>query len=70
MVKTHQFAEIALRDCSVKKIVHTQKPLTVKELSLFSIILFYARFGHYDNNENFINLCLMPHSKCLPSFKT
>ena len=45
-------------------------PLTVKELSLFSITLFYFRFGHHDNNENFINLFLMPHSKCLPSFKT
>ena len=46
------------------------KPLTIKELSLFSIILFYFRFGRHDNNENFINLLLMPRSKCLPSFKT
>ena len=44
--------------------------MTIKELSLLSIILFYFRFGHYDSNENFINLFLMPHSKCLPSFKT
>ena len=50
--------------------VLTQKRLTIKELSLFSIILFYFRFGHHDNNENFINLFLMAHSKCLPSFKT
>ena len=54
----------------MKKIVLTKKTLTIKELSLFSIILFYFRFGHYDNNENFINLFLMLHSKCLPSFKT
>ena len=54
----------------MKKIVLTKKPLTIKELSLFSIILFYFRFGHHDNNENFINLFLMPHSKCLPRFKT
>ena len=54
----------------MKKIVLTQKPLTIKELSLFSIILFYFRFGHHDNDENFINLFLMPHSKCLTSFKT
>ena len=54
----------------MKKIVLTQKPLTIKELSLFSIILFYVRFVHHDNNENFINLFLMHHSKCLPSFKT
>ena len=53
----------------MKKIVLTQKPLTIKELSLFSIILFYFRFGHNDNNENFINLFLMLYSKCLPSFK-
>ena len=52
----------------MKKIVLTKKPLTIKEFSLFSIILFYFRFGHHDNNENFINL--LPHSKCLPSFKT
>ena len=58
------------RDCSAKKIVLTQKALTMKELSLFSIILFYFRFVHHDNNENFINLFLMPHSKCLPSFQT
>ena len=31
--------------------------------------MFYFRFGHHDNDENFINLFLMPHSKCLPSFK-
>ena len=54
----------------MKKIVLTQKLLTIKELSLFSIILFYFRFDHHDNNENFINLFLMPHSKCLPSSKT
>ena len=54
----------------MKKIVLTKKPLTIKELSLFSIILFYFRSGHHDNNENSINLFLMPHSKCLPSFKT
>ena len=54
----------------MKKIVLTNKPLSIKELSLFSIILFYFRFGHHDNNENFINLFLMPHSKRLPSFKT
>ena len=57
------------RDCSVKKLVLTQKLLTIKELSSFLIILFYFRFGHHDNNENFINLFLMPHSKYLPSFK-
>ena len=54
----------------MKKIVLTQKPLTIKELSLFSMISFYFRLGHHDNNENFINLFLMPHSKCLPSLKT
>ena len=54
----------------MKKIVLTKKPLTIKEPSLFSVILFYFRFGDHDNNENFINLFLMPHSKCLPSFKT
>ena len=54
----------------MKKLVLTQKPLTIKELSLFSTILFYFQFGHHDNNENFIKLFLMPHSKCLPSFKT
>ena len=54
----------------MKKIVLTKKPLTIKELSIFSIILFYFRFGHHDNSENVINLFLMPHSKCLPSFKT
>ena len=32
--------------------------------------LFYFWFGHHDNNENFINLFLMAHSECLPSFKT
>ena len=32
--------------------------------------LFHFRLGHHDNNENFINLFIMPHSKCLPSFKT
>ena len=48
----------------MKKIVLTQKPLTIKELSLFSIILFYFRFGNHDNNENFIKLFLMPHSVC------
>ena len=53
-----------------KKIVLTQKPLIIKELSLFSIILFYFQFCHRTVNENFINLFLMPHSKCLPSFKT
>ena len=53
----------------MKKIVLTQKLLTIKELSLFSILLFYFRFGYHDNNENFINLFPMPHSKCLPSFK-
>ena len=53
----------------MKKIVLARKPLTIKELSLFSILLFYLRFGHHDNNENFINLFLMLHSKCLPSFK-
>ena len=53
----------------MEKIVLTEKPLTIEELSLFSIILFYFRFGHHDNNENFINLLLMRHSKCLPSFK-
>ena len=58
------------RDCPVKKIVLTQKPLTIKKLSLFSIILSYFRFGHHDKNENFINLFLMPLGKCLPSFKT
>ena len=58
------------RDCSVKKLVLTQKPLTVKELPLFLIILFYFRFGHHDNNENFINLFLMPHSKYLLNLKT
>ena len=26
--------------------------------------------SNHDNNENFINLFLMPHSKYLPSFKT
>ena len=52
------------RDFSVKKL------LTIKELSLFSVISVYFRFGHHDNNENFINLYLIPHSKCLPSFKT
>ena len=51
-------------------IVLTKKPLTIKELSLFSIIFFYFRFGYHDNNENFINLFIMPYSKCLPSFKT
>ena len=50
----------------MKKIALTQKPLTIKELSLFSMILFYFRLGHHDNNENLINLFLMPHSKCLP----
>ena len=54
----------------MKKIVLTKKPLTIKELSLFSIMLLYFRFGHHDNNENFISLFLMPHSKCLLSFKT
>ena len=54
----------------MKKIVLTKKPLTIKELSLFSIILFHFRFGHHDNNENVIILFLMPYSKCLPSFKT
>ena len=54
----------------MKKIVLTQKAFDYKELSLFLIILFYFRFGHHDNNENFINLFLMPHSKYLPSFKT
>ena len=54
----------------MKKIVLTQKPLTIKGLSLFSIILFYFRFVHHDNNENFIMLFLILHSKCLPSFKT
>ena len=54
----------------MKKIVLTKKPLTIKELCLFSVILFYFRFDHHDNNENFINLFLMPYSKCLPSFKT
>ena len=55
----------------MKKTVLTQKRLTIKELSLFSIVLFYFRFGHHDNNnENFIKLFQMPHSKCLPSFKT
>ena len=57
------------RYCSVKKIVLTQKPLTIKEFSSFSITLFYFRFGHHDNNKNFINLLLMPHSKYMPSFK-
>ena len=50
------------------KIVLTQKPLTIKELSLFLILVFYFRFGHHDNNENFINLFLVPYSKYLPSF--
>ena len=45
----------------MKKIVLTKKPLTIKELSLFSIILFYFLFSHHDNNENFINLFPMPH---------
>ena len=54
----------------MKKNCSYTKALTIKELSLFSIILFYFRFGHHDNKENFINLFLMPHSKCLPSFKT
>ena len=54
----------------MKKIALTQKPLAIKELSLFLIILFYFRFGHHDNNENFINLFPMPHSEYLPSFKT
>ena len=54
----------------MKKNCSYKKPLIIKEFSLFSIILFYFRFGHHDNNENFINLFLMPHSKCLPSFKT
>ena len=54
----------------MKKIVLTKKLLTVKELSLFSIMLFYFRFGHHDNNENFIKLFLMPYSKRLLSFKT
>ena len=58
----------------MKKIVLTQKPLIIKELSLFLIILFNFQFGHHDNNENFINLFLMPHSFFflifLPSFKT
>ena len=54
----------------MKKLLFTKKPLTIKELSLFSIILFYFRFGYHDNNENFINLFLMPLSKCLPTFKT
>ena len=54
----------------MKKIVLTEKPLTIKELFLFSITLFYFRFGHHDTDENFIILFLMPHSKCLPSFKT
>ena len=31
--------------------------------SLFSIILFYFRFGHHDNNENFINLFLKVSAK-------
>ena len=52
------------------KIVLTQKRLIIKELPLFSIILFYFRFGQHDNNKNFIKLFLMAHSKCLPSFKT
>ena len=52
------------------KIVLTQKPLTIKELSLVLILVFYFRFGHHDNNENFINLFLVPYSKYLPSFKT
>ena len=52
----------------MKKNCSYKQALTIKELSLFSIILFYFRFGHDDNNENFINL--MAHSKCLPSFKT
>ena len=68
-----QFAEIAQKRlfCKEKRrIVPTQKPLTIKELSLFSIILFYVRFGQHDNNENFINLFLMPHNKCVQSFKT
>ena len=54
----------------MKKLVFTKKPLTIKDLSLFLIILFYFRFGHHDNSENFINLFIMPYSKCLPSFKT
>ena len=54
----------------MKKHCSYTKPLTIKELSLFSIILFYFRFGLHDNNKNFINLILMPHSKCLPNFKT
>ena len=54
----------------MKNVVLRKKPLTIKELPLFSIILFYFRFCHNDNNENVINLFLLPHSKCLPSFKT
>ena len=54
----------------MKKIGLTQKPLTIKELSLFLIIMFYFRFGHHDSKENFVNPFLMPHSKYLPSFKT
>ena len=54
----------------MKKIILTEKLFTIKELSLFVIILFYFLFGHHDNNENFINLFLMPHSKYLPNLKT
>ena len=54
----------------MKKLVLTHKPLTIKELSLFSIILFYFRFCHHDHNENFINLFIMSHGKFLSSFKT
>ena len=54
----------------MKKIVLAQTPLTIKELPLLSIILFYFECGHHDNKENFISLFLMSHSKCLPSFKT
>ena len=54
----------------MKKPVLTKNPSTIKELSLFSIILFYFRFGHHVNIENLINLFLMPHSNFLLSFKT
>ena len=53
----------------MKKVVLTQKRLTIKRaFFVFSYIVF--QFGHHENNETFIKLFPMHHSKCLPSFKT
>ena len=54
----------------MKKNCSYTKAFDYKRAFFVLIILFYFRFGHHDNNENFINLFLMAHSKYLPSFKT